>query len=112
MIGRHYRRDGYNCAHFVADYYREKLNIEIPVVNEFDLSFMRWMRHNFIKSEKPVEHCLVLMVQDKQSHIGVYADAGVYHNYKPTVALGSVVHSQLGVIKRTYSQVSYWIWST
>jgi len=109
MIGKHYSRNEYNCAHFVADYYREKLNVEIPVINEFDISFMRWMRQNFVKSDNPVEHCLVLMVEHKQSHIGIYADSGVYHNYKPSNALGSVVHTQLGAIKRNYSQVSYWI---
>lgn len=110
MIGRHYRRNDYNCAHFVADYYREKLGVEIPVINEFDRSFIKWMRQHFTQVEKPVENCLVYMIQDKQSHIGVYADHGVYHNYKPMASLGSVVHSQLGAIKRTYTQVSYWTW--
>lgn len=110
MIGKHYQRDTYNCAHFVADYYRERLGVVIPVVNEFDLSFMKWMRQHFGQVDKPDENCLVLMQSDKVSHIGVYADRGVYHNYKPIKGKGSVVHTTIAVIKRNYHKVSYWKW--
>ena len=51
------------------------------------------------------------MNQNKTSHIGVYSDHGVYHNYKAGKALGSVVHWNLGVVKRNYQRVSYWKWS-
>lgn len=99
MIGKHYTVD-YNCAGFVADWYSEKLNIKIPVHNCFELSFVRWLRNNFVQIDKPVDNCLVRMYQNKTSHIGVYADYGVYHNHKPAnVKNGSVVHWPLGVTR-------------
>lgn len=109
MIGTHYR-DDFNCAHFVAKWYAEKLDIEIPIVDEFEISFVRWMRKHFVKINRPEENCLVTMNQNKTSHIGVYSDWGVYHNYKAGKALGSVVHWNLGVVKRNYQKVSYWKW--
>lgn len=111
MIGKHYSRDEYNCAHFVAEYYSSKLNIHIPVLNEFELSFVSWLRHNFKQVISPVEHCLVRMKDNKTSHVGVYADNGVYHNYRTARCKGSVVHWPLGVTKRNYEKVTYWVWS-
>lgn len=111
MIGKHYSLTEYNCAHFFAEWYREKLNIEIPVHNQFELSFVKWLRQNFKQVGKPVEHCLVYMKQHRQAHVGVFADNGVYHNYKPSVANGAVVHWTLGCVKRSYNEVTYWIWS-
>lgn len=110
MIGKHYK-DDYNCAHFVADWYKNKLNIDIPVENEFELSFVRWLRNHFKQVNKPCNNSLVLMRQYKSMHVGVYADNGVYHNHKPVECKGSVVHWPLGVIKRNYEKVTYWVWS-
>ncbi len=111
MIGKHYDRDNYNCAHFVADWYSEKLGIIIPVINEFDISFVKWMRSNFTEINSPHENCLVLMQNHRACHIGVYSDNGVYHNYQAsTKTKGAVVHSQLGFIKRSYNKVTYWKW--
>lgn len=110
MIGKHYSAN-YNCAHFVAEWYREKLNIEIPNDGHFEMSFVRWMRKRFVKVDKPVENCLVKMKQHNLAHVGVYADNGVYHNYKPGRSHGAVIHVPLGVIKRNYNEVTYWIWS-
>lgn len=111
MIGKHYSIN-YNCAHFVSEWYKDKLNIEIPNTGHFELSFVRWLRDNFTQVDKPVENCMVRMVKNKVSHIGVYADDGVYHNYKPvTVSNGAVVHWPLGVTQRNYDEVSYWLWS-
>lgn len=110
MIGKHYSND-YHCAHFVSEWYREKLNIVIPVDNCFELSFVRWLRHNFTQVSRPVEKCLVRMRLNKESHVGVYADNGVYHNYKPSTRKGAVVHWTVGATERTYDKVTYWIWS-
>lgn len=111
MIGRYYSAVDFNCAHFVADYYHRELGVYIPVVNEFSVSFLAWMRRNFIKIDKPVQHCLVLMKSDGASHIGVYSDYKVLHNYKPAHGHGSVISTELGCIKRNYNQVSFWQWS-
>jgi hypothetical protein len=110
MIGKHYSVD-YNCAHFVSEWYKEKLNIEIPTEGQFEMAFIRWLRNNFKKIDKPVENCLVRMKNGKENHIGVYADYGVYHNHKPQFSHGSVVHWTVGVTKRNYTEVSYWLWS-
>ena len=110
MIGKHYSLNDYNCAHFVADWYRDKLNIEIPVTDEFGLSFLRWMRKHFVKVDKPVTNDLVYMHSNNTAHIGVYADYGVYHNHKAGKAKGSVVHWDIGVINRNYDKVTFWKW--
>ena len=110
-IGRHYQREHYNCAHFVADWYREKLGITIPTGNVWDLSFVYWLRRNFKQSPKPVENCMVVMTGLGTRHIGVYADHGVYHNYQIGDRPGAVVQWTVGQIKRNYNEVTYWIWS-
>lgn len=111
MIGKHYSLTDYHCAHFLADWYEQKLGIKIPVVDEFELSFVRWMRAHFSQVKSPAEHCLVNMTQRGSRHVGVYADNGVYHNYKAGNKHGAVVHWDLGVIKRNYDEVTYWVWS-
>ena len=111
MIGSHYNSENFNCAHFVAQWYSDKLCIEIPVVDEFELSFVRWMRKHFVKIDKPENDCLVNMQSDNNSHVGVYSDYGVYHNYKVGKSKGSVVHWELGVVMRNYKKVTFWKWS-
>lgn len=107
-VGQHYRKHEYNCANFVADWYRDNLSIDIPVVNEFDRSFVVWMRRNFVDIERPVDHCLVLMVNsDGSYHIGVYYDHGVYHNFKPSVGKGAVCKWTLGSVNTYYKRVSF-----
>ena len=111
LVGKHYKKHGYNCANFVAEWYEKHLNVNIPIINEFDRSFLVWMRRNFTDIKSPVEHCLVLMVNlDGGYHIGVYHDYGVYHNYKPTVGYGSVVKWTIGSVNTYYSKVSYHKW--
>ena len=111
MIGTHYHVDNFNCANFVASWYHDKLNIEIPVTDVFELSFLRWMRKHFIEIDKPENDCLVRMESKGATHIGVYADNGVYHNYKVGKVKGSVVHWTLGVVNRNYNKVTFWKWS-
>lgn len=111
MTSNNYDLKKFNCAHFVAQWYSEKLNIEIPVIDEFELSFTRWMRKHFTPIDKPEENALVIMISNDASHTGVYADNGVYHNYKPRTKLGSVVHWDLGVVCRNYDEVKFYKWS-
>ena len=111
MIGIHYNTVSFNCAHFVAKWYDEKLNVKITIIDEFELSFLRWMRKHFIQIDKPENDCLVNMQSDNSSHIGVFCDYGVYHNYKIGNAKGSVVHWDIGVVMRNYKKVTFWQWS-
>ncbi len=113
LIGKRYDKYNYNCAHYVADWYRVKLNIEIPVMNEFDRSFLVWMRRNFTTIIQPTDHCLVLMVEPSGDyHIGVYYKRDVYHNYKPPNKAGSVIKSKLNTVESQYQKVSFHQWST
>lgn len=112
MIGKHYIKHGYNCANFVAEWYEKHLNVNIPVVKEFDRSFMVWMRRNFTPITAPEDHCLVLMTNPTGgSHIGVYHDYGVHHNFKPNIGKGSVCKWTLGSIHTYYPKVSFHKWS-
>lgn len=111
-VGQHYIKDGYNCANFVSDWYRERLGVEIPVINEFSRSFLVWMRRNFTDVSVPFDNCLVLMVNgDDSYHVGVYHDGGVWHNFKPSVGHGSVCKWTLGSVKAYYKRVSFHKWS-
>lgn len=111
MIGKHYIKHGYNCANFVADWYDEHLNVNIPVIKEFDRSFLVWMRRSFTDINAPEDHCLVLMVNPTGgNHVGVYYDYGVYHNFKPNTGKGSVCKWTLGSIHAYYPKVSFHKW--
>ena len=110
-IGRNYDPSDYNCAHFLADWYRDKLGIEIPTGSVWELSFAVWLRRHFTEIPEPVENCVVLMTTFGMRHIGVYSRYGVYHNYRAGKSHGSVVHWELGLVKRNYQQVSFWQWS-
>lgn len=112
QVGKHYTKHNYNCANFVSDWYRERLGIDIPVVNEFDRSFIVWMRKNFTGIKQPLNDCLVLMVnQDGSYHIGVYYDYGVYHNFKPSTGKGSVCKWSLSSVRTYYKEVNFYRWS-
>ena len=111
MIGRHYSNK-YHCAHFVADWYKEKLDIEIPIVREFEISFVFWMRRHFTQIPIPEENCLVKMkTRQDAAHVGVFSDFSVYHNYKANDGNGAVCRWPLGIIQRNYKEVTFWRWS-
>lgn len=112
MIGVNYRKHSYNCANFVSDWYKDKLGVEIPVVNEFGRSFVVWMRRHFSDVTNPTENDLVLMIQrDGSYHVGVYHNHGVIHNFKPHSSHGSVCWDTLLAIKKNYREVTFHRWS-
>jgi hypothetical protein len=111
MIGRHYKKN-YHCAHFFADWYRENLGIEIPVINEYSLSFVFWLRRHFTQIDQPEENCLVKMTTPTGgAHVGVFSDFAVWHNYKVNNTNGAVCRDPVGIIQRVYSEVTFWRWS-
>lgn len=114
MIGRHYVKDTYNCAHFVADWYREKLNVDVPTDNVFDRRFVIWLRKHFDQVDgSPMDHDLALMVNtDGTYHIGVYYENGVLHNFQRNInSNGSVCKWTLGTVMTYYNQVRFYRWS-
>lgn len=111
-VGKHYVKDRYNCANFVSEWYRDKLGIEIPVINEFSRSFLVWMRRNFTDITTPENNCLVLMITNEGTyHVGVYESGGVWHNFRPSRGHGAVCKWTLGSIKAHYKRVSFHKWS-
>ena len=112
LIGKHYKKQSYNCAHFVSQWYKERLDIEIPVLNEFSRSFVIWLRKHFEPIPLPEDNCLVLMVNaDGSYHIGVYYDLGVHHNFKPSIGHGAVCKWALSAVNTYYTKVSFHKWS-
>ncbi len=111
-IGTEYNKQNYNCAHYVADWYKEKLKIEIPVDDVFDRRFVVWMRSNFEQVAQPSDHSLVLMVNhDDTYHIGVYYNFRIYHNFKPAIGNGSVCNWTMGAVQAYFKQVRFYQWS-
>lgn len=111
LIGKHYKKNGYNCANLVAEWYAKHLGVNIPVIDEFDRSFMVWMRKNFTRIDSPEDHCLVLMTNPTGgNHIGVYYDYGVTHNFKPNTGHGSVCKWTIGSVQSYYPKVSFHKW--
>lgn len=108
---KHYDLNNYNCAHFVADWYRDNLGIEIPVVNEFGLSFVMWLKRHFEIIKRPEQNCLVVMTnRDNSLHIGVFHDHMVHHNFKPATGKGSTCAWPLTSVKNEYVKVVYARW--
>lgn len=112
FIGKEYKRNEYNCAHYVADWYRVRKRIEIPVISVFDRSFIVWLRKHFHPVVKPGNDDLVLMVNNDGSyHIGVYFDHGVFHNFEPEYGSGSVCKWTMSSVKKYYKEVRFYKWS-
>lgn len=113
MIGKHYSYSDYNCAHFVSEWFLVNKGIEIPVINEFGMSFLVWMRRHFTEIKNPKNGCLVYMqLYDDKKHVGVYNDGYVIHNYKASIrSCGAVCKVTTGQVEREYKKVSYWQWS-
>ena len=109
MIGRHYDHDEYNCAHFVADWYRQKFNIDFPTGDTFSRGFALWIRRHFEPLNSPEQNCLVVAEQtDGSLHVGVYDNYNVLHNYKAGDRKGGVCRWSLGSMKRTYKKITFW----
>lgn len=111
-VGKHYNEKEYNCAHYVAQIFKEHMNVEIPTGYVFDRKFVIWMRRNFEQVFKPEDGCLVLMTNiDSSYHVGVYGNYGVYHNFKPEVGNGAVCKWQMSAVKAYYKEVRFYKWS-
>lgn len=113
-IGKTYVKDTYNCASFVAEWYRDKLSIDLPVTGgfEFTRQFVVWMRKHFTEIKQPENHCLVLMQTIMgEYHVGVWYDYSVWHNVKPDNAQGGVCRWTLNAVKTNYQKVNFYQWS-
>ena len=107
-----YDIDNYNCAHFVADWYKNKLDIDIPVINEFGLSFAMWLRRHFTRIDRPEPHSLVIMTnRDGTLHVGVFYGGMIRHNFKPANGRGSPCAWTLTSARNEYKKVEFAKWS-
>lgn len=110
--GKQYNTTEYNCAHFVAEHYKEHLGVEIPSSDVFSREFVVWMRRNFTEIDKPEEHSLVLMVNDDDTyHVGVFHKFRVKHNFKPCRGSGSVCSWTMSSVTKMYKSVRFYKWS-
>lgn len=105
---REYDREHYNCSHVVAEYYRDRLGIELPSGSpaEWGLRFVKWMRARFTQSPHAVQDCLVLM-RGKTLHVGVYDDYMVMHGH----TVGQVIRTPVTLLKPLYQQITYWVYN-
>lgn len=114
MIGKHYIKGKYDCAHFVAEWYREKLNITVPTDDVGGFSFVSWIRRHFSPvNDRPRENDLVIMTNiDGSFHIGVYSGRYVIHNYAGGDSeKGSSCKWKLSAIYSYYAKVRIMRWS-
>ncbi|MBB5411911.1 hypothetical protein HDG34_005877 [Paraburkholderia sp. HC6.4b] len=111
-VGTPYHRERYNCAHYVADYYRETLGIVAPTASagsEWERGFMIWMRQHFVPAIAPVDGALVVMLSRAGLHVGVYRDWLVWHcNNGPDS--GQVMGSSLSVLRMEYRKIRFYIY--
>ncbi len=111
MIGKEYSERDYNCAHFVAEYYKKNFDIDVPTGEVFSREFVIWMRKHFQPIQTPCEHALVLMVNyDGTYHVGVYCNFMVKHNFKPVRGNGSVCAWTMSAVNKYYKEVRFYQW--
>lgn len=110
MIGYHKHR--FNCAHYaIGEMNRlHGTGIKISEGQEWQASFLPYLRNYFKPSKTPVNNCLVVMSQgDDSLHLGVYRDYSVHHNYKPFDCAGCVIISDMGTIRAEYKRVRFYV---
>lgn len=107
MIGSHYSKTNYNCAHFVMDYYDIKSNL-----HTFTYDFIRLLKTNFVKINTPDDDCLVVMTNlDGSLHVGIHKSNSVIHNWAPGGgSKGSVIITPLTIIKLKYHKIRFYRW--
>ncbi|AZU97855.1 hypothetical protein [Vibrio phage LP.2] len=110
MIG--YHKDNWNCAHEAVDRINKLhgLSIRFDSGQEWQASFLPYLREYFKPVRFPVDKCLVVMTQqDGSLHLGTYESYGVRHNYKPIDSAGCVIISDMGTIRSEYKRVRYYV---
>lgn len=114
FIGKHYTQE-YDCASFVAEWFKVRLGITLPDFRGGKLAQVRWLRNNFTPVDKPVDNCIVYMrtITDKM-HVGVYYKGNVYHNNGSGKrgTHGAVVASRLSAIKANFNNIRFGVWSS
>ena len=78
---------GLNCLGLVAAYYN-LIGVCVPeykvksmreIANAFAIAFAE-NSHGFIKIENPVNGCLVLFINGKRRHCGIFFDGNILHS--------------------------------
>jgi hypothetical protein len=97
----------YNCASYAVERLNELhgLDIKVGKGNEWQASFIPFMRKYFKPSPVKVEGCLVVMTAlNGCMHLGVYENYMITHNYKTSGGAGSVIKSDLGTIRTEFKE--------
>lgn len=107
LVGRHYHRESYNCAHAVASWYRDNMSVNFPTDNTFSRGFALWIRRNFEPITTPEQGCLVVAKNNDGSlHVGVYDKFSVLHNNIGKGGHGAVCRWPLGTMRRCYKSIT------
>lgn len=107
----HYNKHRYNCAHHAVNRLNEINGTDIHFSNgdEWQSSFVLLLKDLFVPIRAPKEGCLVVLGQyGGGSHLGVFTNGHVEHNYKPSDSAGCVIKSDLGTIRSEYKRVRFY----
>ncbi len=81
-IGTPYDYVNYNCAHAVADWYKEHFNLELDCSNTFSIAFIKMLRSQFQWVLLPQHGDLAVMkMREGSLHVGIYDNGYIRHNY-------------------------------
>lgn len=113
MIGDRYDIDHWNCTHEVAQWYN--LNgypnsMKTVSRDAWDSTFVRWMRKNFIRIDRPEQGALVVMRNKHVGglHIGVWDGGMIHHCFAPlTGGPGQSIRSPVHMVKLNHIIVRY-----
>ena len=106
-----YDAHNYNCAHYAIEQINVATGADITFKSgdEWQVDFIRYLRANFTRINKPTQNCLVVMSQHTGGlHLGVYRDYAVSHNYNSMFGAGSVIKSDLGTIRANYKRIRFY----
>ena len=101
----------FNCSHYAVGEINRMHNADITVTDgeEWQVDFIRKLKREFVKIDRAISGCLVVMTQsDNSLHLGVYRDFAVWHNFNPMCGAGMVIGSDLGTIRAEYRKVRFY----
>ncbi|AUR97520.1 hypothetical protein NVP1240O_20 [Vibrio phage 1.240.O._10N.261.52.F8] len=109
-----YHRERFNCAHYAVGRINEiyGANITIEDGQEWQSSFLPYMRKHFKPIKTPIDNCLVVMTNSSGGlHLGIYDRRHVAHNYSERTGGGSVIMSDMGTIRALYKRVRFYAYN-
>ncbi len=95
--------DNYHCEHFAIDCYRFLTGIDISELMLTSGHFKAKNLRNFVKLDKPIQNCFVLMRDTDSSHVGIWYDNQVLH-----LTQNGVVMQPLCTLENSFKRVGFY----